>query len=119
MLGSNKNGSRDSDRAPCDPGFGGMFGIPGSLCLLGSSRVDRRAQTSVRKVFSQLLEHFAIEGSSSLHSIVTCGERWFHHFDLETKQENMECRHTSRKKTKMKTIPSSHKTIGTAFWDVG
>jgi hypothetical protein len=59
------------------------------LCLLDSSLADRRAQTSVKKVSSQLVEHFAIEGSNFLHGIVTYGESWFHHFDSETKQESV------------------------------
>jgi hypothetical protein len=119
MHASHKNGSRDSDKAPCNPGCGGKFSIPGSSCLLGSSLGDRRVQTSVKKVFSQLLEHFVTEGSNFFHNILTCGERWFHHFDLETKQESTECHHTSPKNTELKTMPSAHKTVGTAFQDVG
>jgi len=90
MYASHKNGSRVSDKAPCEPGCGGKFGIPGCSCLLDYLLVDRRAQTSAKKVFSQVLEHFAIEGSNFLHGIVTCGESWFRHFDPETKQESME-----------------------------
>jgi hypothetical protein len=119
MHASHKNGSRDSDKAPCNPGFGGKFVIPGSSCLLGSSFGDRRAHTSVKGVFSHLLENFVTEGSNFLHSIVTCGESWFHHFHLETKQESTECHHTICKNTKLKTIPSAHKTVETAFRDVG
>ena len=52
MHASHKNGSRDSDNTPCNPGCGGKFGITGSSYLLGSSLGDRRAQTSVKKVFS-------------------------------------------------------------------
>jgi len=61
MPASHKNGGRVSDKAPCDPGCSEKFGIPGCSCLLDSSLADRRAQTSVKKVFSQVLEQFAIE----------------------------------------------------------
>jgi hypothetical protein len=45
-------------------------------------------------------------------------ESWFHYFDLETKQESMKWHHTtSPKKTKMKTMPSVHKTLKSTFWD--
>lgn len=102
MHASHKNDSRVSDKAPCEPGCGGKFGIPGCSCLLDSLLADRRAQTSAKKFFSQVLEHFAIEGSNFLHGIMTCGESWFCHFDPETKQESMEWHRTSPKKTKLK-----------------
>jgi hypothetical protein len=71
MHASHKNGSRDSDKAPCNPGCGGMFGIPVDSCILGSSLGDRRIQTSVKEVLSQLLGHFVTEGSNFFHNIVT------------------------------------------------
>jgi hypothetical protein len=49
----------------------------------------------VKKVFSQLLEHFAIEDNNFLHRIVMRDESWFHYFDLETKQESMKWHHTT------------------------
>jgi len=55
MHASHKNGSRVSDKAPCEPGCGGKFGIPGCSCLLDSLLADRRAQTSAKKCWNILL----------------------------------------------------------------
>ena len=51
-------------------GGGGNFGIPESLCLLGSSLADRGARTSREKCSSQLLDQYAVIGDGILHSIV-------------------------------------------------
>ena len=45
------NGSTDQDRAPCSPRDGGKFGIPESLCPIGSLLSDGEARTSAKKCF--------------------------------------------------------------------
>jgi hypothetical protein len=52
-----------------------------SLCPLSSSLADGGAQSSAKKVFLQLLEQYAVEGSEFLHSIMTGDKSWFHHFN--------------------------------------
>jgi len=49
---------------------------------------------------------------------VTGDESWFHHFEPETKRQNMEWYNLhSPSKKKAWTVPSSTKVMGTVFWD--
>jgi len=45
-------------------------------------------------------------------------ESWFHHFEPETKRQNMEWHHLhSPSKKKAKAVPSAAKVMCTVFWD--
>jgi len=49
---------------------------------------------------------------------MTGDESWFHHFEPETKWQNMEWHHLhSPSKKKAKTVPSALKVMGTVFWN--
>jgi len=55
---------------------------------------------------------------TSLYDIVTGYETWIHHWDPESKQESMQCRHASSSPPrKFKTQPSTGKIMATIFWD--
>ena len=82
-------------------------------CLLNE---DHKVQQ--KAITSEILQRYRDEGDDFLLSIVTGDNRWFHHFDPETKRQSMEWHHLdSPTKKKPKTMPSAKKITGTIFWD--
>jgi len=80
--------------------------------LTEDHKVQRKAITS------EMLLRYRDKGEDFLLSIVTGDKSWFHHFDPETKWQNMEWHDLdSPTKKKPKTMPSAKKIMGTVFWD--
>ena len=51
--------------------------------------------------------------------LVTIDETWLYHYDLETKQQSLECRHSGshRPAQKFRVQKSDGKVLASIFWD--
>ena len=66
----------------------------------------------------QLLEFFRRDPNDFLSRLVTMDETWLHHYDLETKQQSMEWRHSgSHRPKKFRVQKSAGKFLASIFWD--
>jgi len=71
-----------------------------------------------KAITSELLLRYRHEGNKFFLCIVTGGASWFHHFEPETKRQNMEWHHLhSPLKKKAKRVPSAAKVMGPVFSD--
>ena len=88
------------------------------MCSLGPNLLTEDHKGQRKAITSELLQRYRHEGGDFLLRIVTGDESWFHHFQPETKRQNMEWHHLhSPSKKKAKTVPSAVKVMGTVFWD--
>ncbi|KYO21352.1 histone-lysine N-methyltransferase SETMAR [Alligator mississippiensis] len=70
------------------------------------------------EVCTQLLQHLQDEGEGFLSRIVTGDETWVHHYDPESKRQNMQWKCTSSPPPKkIHTQPPSGKVLLILFWD--
>jgi len=66
----------------------------------------------------QLLELFLRDPNDFLSQLVTMDETWLYHYDLETKQQSMEWRHSgSPRPKKIRVQKSAGKDLASIFWD--
>jgi len=88
-----ENGSTECNRVLCGSEDSGKFGIPRSLCTLGSSLADGGAQTSVKKYSSNCCNDMPSKWqlSSKHHN----EERLAENFDFKTIWQSMESYHTT------------------------
>jgi len=88
--------------------------VPAGYRVYWLKTIRFRENPSLQKCFGDIETKEMI----FLPSSVTGDERWFHHFDPETKRQSMEWHHLdSPTKEKPKTMPSAKKIMGTLFWD--
>jgi len=80
---------------------------------LNADQKRQRCQSS-----EQLLEFFRCDPNDFLSRLVTMGETWLYHYDLETKQQSMEWRHSgSPHPKKFRVQKSAVKGLASIFWD--
>jgi len=66
----------------------------------------------------QLLKFFQRDPNDFLSRLVTMDETWLYHYDLETKQQSMEWRHSgSPCPKKFQVQKSAGKVLTSIFWD--
>jgi len=83
------------------------------LKCLNTDQKRQRCQLS-----KQLLEFFQRDPNDFLSRLVTMDETWLYHYDLETKQQSMEWRHSgSTRPKKFWVQKSAGKVIASIFWD--
>ena len=71
-----------------------------------------------KTIYSELLEHFDVEGEAFLSRIVIGDETWAHHYEPETKRQLVEGHHPqSPRKKKIQTTPSARKVMINVFWE--
>jgi hypothetical protein len=64
------------------------------------------------------LAHYYEEGDNFLQQIVTGGETWVHHYQLESKRKSMQWKHPSSPVVKkFETQPSPGKLMMMILWD--
>jgi len=87
------------------------------VCARWVPRLFTKDHNGQRKaISSELLQKYRQEGEEILFRIVTSDESWFHHFEPETKRQNMEWHHLRSPSTnKAKTVPLAAKVMGTVF----
>ena len=65
-----------------------------------------------------ILEFFRRKPNDLLSRLVTMDETWFYHYDLETKQQSMERRHSCSSRPKIFRVQkSAGKVLASIFWD--
>ena len=78
--------------------------------------VDQKLQWC--QSFEQLLEFFRGDPNDFLSRLVTMDETWLYHYDLETKQQSMEWRHSgSPRSKKIRVQKSAGYVLAEIFWD--
>jgi len=67
--------------------------------------------------FEQLLEFFRSDPNNFLSRLVTMDETWLYHYDLDSKQQSMEWRHSgSPRPKKFRVQNSTGKVLASIFW---
>jgi len=80
---------------------------------LNADQKRQRCQSS-----GQLLEFFRRDPNDFVSRLVTMDETWLYHYDLETKQQSMEWRHSgSPRPKKFRVQKSAEKVLASIFWD--
>jgi len=80
---------------------------------LNADQKRQRCQSS-----EQLLEFFRCDPNDFLSRLLTMNETWLYHYDLETKQQSMEWRHSgSACLKKFRVQKSAGKVLASIFWD--
>jgi transposase len=70
-------------------------------------------------ICTQFLHQYEREGEDLLERIVMEDETWVHRFETKSKQQSMQCKHTSSPPTKkFKNVPSAKKVMLILFWDI-
>lgn len=70
------------------------------------------------EICQRLLDRYNNEGDGFLRIMVTGDETWVHHYEPESKRQNIEWKHPrSPVKKKFKTQLSAGKVMLTVFWD--
>jgi len=83
-----------------------------SKCLYADQK-HQRCQSS-----EQLVEFFRQDPNDFLSRLVTMDETWLYHYDLETKQQSMEWRHSgSPRPPKFQVQKFAGKVLASIFWD--
>ena len=83
-----------------------------SICL----NVDQKHQWCQSS--EQLLEFFQHDPNDFLWQLVTMDKIWLYHYDLETKQQSVEWRHSgSPRPKKFRVQKSAGKVLASIFWD--
>lgn len=59
--------------------------LKAQTCWVPSQPIDKQ---NCLKIFGKLLKHYRDEGDSFLKQVITVDESCFHHFELETEQQN-------------------------------
>ena len=79
---------------------------------LNADRKRQRCQSS-----DQLWEFFLRDPNEFLSRLVTLDETWSYHYDPETKQQSVECRHSgSSRPKKFRVQKSVGKFLASIFW---
>jgi len=77
-----------------------------------------RSKSQQCQLSEQLLEFFRHDPNDFLSQLVTIDETWLYHYDLETKQQSMEWRHSGSSHTKkLRLQKSAGKVLTSIFWD--
>jgi len=80
---------------------------------LNADQKRQRCQSS-----EQILEFFRRDPNDFLSRLVTMDETWSYHYDTETKQQSMECRHSGSPRPRtFRMQKSAGKFLASNFWD--
>ena len=80
---------------------------------LNADQKRQRCQSS-----EEVLEFVRRDPNDFLSRLVTMDETWFYHYDLETKQQSMEWRHSGSPRPKtFRVQKSAGKFLVSIFWD--